>query len=295
MKLFAPKYYSEFTCIADRCRHSCCVGWEIDIDADTMDKYASLCHPYGEAVRNSIDNTDTPHFRLGRGDRCPHLDEHGLCRIICEIGEDCLCDICREHPRFYNYNSRGCFVGLGLSCEEACRIILGSDSYCDFTVIGELTEEAETNDFDAIAEIEKLYTVLSDQTVTYAERLKNIASLYSLPFEFAAEARAELLSSLEYLDASHESLFINAPKASFAPDKNIICERVLAYFIFRHCSAASDEFEFRAALGFALFCENLFRALAAESEDIFDLARIISEELEYSEDNTESIKTEFIF
>ena len=31
MKLYAPKYYNEFKCIADKCTHSCCVGWEIDM------------------------------------------------------------------------------------------------------------------------------------------------------------------------------------------------------------------------------------------------------------------------
>ena len=156
MKLYAPNYYSRFTCIADRCRHSCCVGWEIDIDADTMEKYGSLSHPYGKDIRNSIEDG---HFRLDKRDRCPHLDESGLCKIICEIGDDCLCDICREHPRFYNYNMRGCFVGLGLSCEEACRIILGSDDYTDFKVIDEINEEDDVTDFDAVAETEKLYKI----------------------------------------------------------------------------------------------------------------------------------------
>ena len=35
MKLIAPDYYNKFSCIADKCRHSCCVGWEIDIDENT--------------------------------------------------------------------------------------------------------------------------------------------------------------------------------------------------------------------------------------------------------------------
>ena len=39
MKLFAPSYYKDFACIADRCQHSCCVGWEIDIDPDTLAHY----------------------------------------------------------------------------------------------------------------------------------------------------------------------------------------------------------------------------------------------------------------
>ena len=32
-----PNYYDKFKCIADRCKHSCCIGWEIDIDDDTME------------------------------------------------------------------------------------------------------------------------------------------------------------------------------------------------------------------------------------------------------------------
>ena len=32
MKIIAPNYYPAFRCIADKCRHSCCIGWEIDID-----------------------------------------------------------------------------------------------------------------------------------------------------------------------------------------------------------------------------------------------------------------------
>ena len=43
MKLFAPEYYKDFVCIADRCKHSCCVGWEIDVDKDTLEKYKK--HP----------------------------------------------------------------------------------------------------------------------------------------------------------------------------------------------------------------------------------------------------------
>ena len=27
-----PDYYKEFQCIADQCEHSCCIGWEIDVD-----------------------------------------------------------------------------------------------------------------------------------------------------------------------------------------------------------------------------------------------------------------------
>ena len=35
MKIFAPDYYRDFKCSAGNCKHSCCIGWEIDIDEDT--------------------------------------------------------------------------------------------------------------------------------------------------------------------------------------------------------------------------------------------------------------------
>ena len=71
-------------------------------------------------------------------------------------------------------------------------------------------------------------------------------------------------------------------------------ERALAYFIFRHCSEVFDADEYSAALGFCLFCEKLLASLIvsenAENEgDVIELARILSEEIEYSEENTEAL------
>ena len=42
MKEVFPNYYKKFKCIKDKCKHNCCIGWEIDIDEDTMDLYNSL-------------------------------------------------------------------------------------------------------------------------------------------------------------------------------------------------------------------------------------------------------------
>ena len=62
MKLYAPQYYKDFRCIADRCRHSCCIGWEIDVDEDSLAFYEGLEGEYAPAIRASIDTADTPHF-----------------------------------------------------------------------------------------------------------------------------------------------------------------------------------------------------------------------------------------
>ncbi|MBR4077900.1 MAG: hypothetical protein IKK17_04775, partial [Oscillospiraceae bacterium] len=63
MKLMAPDYYPQFRCIAGACKHSCCIGWEIDIDEDTLETYKSMDGEIGKRLLASIDfNCDCPHF-----------------------------------------------------------------------------------------------------------------------------------------------------------------------------------------------------------------------------------------
>ena len=300
MKLYAPKYYNDFVCIADKCNHSCCIGWEIDVDEATLEKYENLNAPYGEAIRKSIDHLgECPHFRLMEDERCPHLNDRGLCKIILNVGEDHLCHICREHPRFYNETALGKEVGLGISCEEACRIILSSDGYREIVKVGEVDDLPDEIDFDILPHREGLYSVLSDESLRYTEKLSLISKEYKVsPSPLTDEDWREILSSLEYLNEDNEKLFsyyssdLSTPKELEKP-----LERVLAYFIYRHLAATYDESSLRAALGFCLFAERLLCSLAKSRPDLdfSDLARTVSEELEYSEENTERIKTEFLF
>ncbi len=305
MKLYAPAYYRSFACIADRCRHNCCIGWEIDVDSDTMEKYAACTDGYGREILESIDTDGTPHFRLGEGDRCPHLESRGLCRIITELGEAYLCHICRAHPRFFNDTPCRREVGIGMACEEACRLILSADDYRSFVEIGEIGETAGvaiTCDFDALNHRAAIYEILADPAILYPDRLKKISLLYAVsPADLPDSAWREELSSLEYLDAAHKALFSNYSSDLYTlPASEKPLERALAYMIFRHCSEACDVDAFRASLGFCLMMERLLASLIKEGggrdmSDIAELARIVSEELEYSEENTEAIRAVFAF
>lgn len=42
MKIVKPIYYKDFKCIAGACPDSCCQGWEVDADSDSLKYYASL-------------------------------------------------------------------------------------------------------------------------------------------------------------------------------------------------------------------------------------------------------------
>ncbi len=289
MKLYAPRYYKRFRCIADQCEHSCCIGWEIDIDRDSLEKYQRLKCGYGDVIRNSISMENTPHFRLGESDRCPHLDERGLCRMILNVGEEYLCDICREHPRFYNYTDVA-EVGIGMSCREAARLILSSPDYTEMEQIGDVDAEADGVDFDGRAQREKIYEILQDATCDYVERLEYIYRAHAI--DVGEDGRwIEILDSLEYLDADHKQLFMKY-SSEHRPDGNDeYLERFLAYLIYRHCTEAFDADDFCARLSFCLFCERLFASLICSEgvespEEVAVLASVISEEIEYSEDNT---------
>lgn len=129
MRIKVPKYFLDFRCIASKCLDSCCVGWEIVIDEESRSKYSALSCDIGEEIR-----AKTAHgcFSLDSKGRCAFLDGDGMCRIIRELGEGYLCDICREHPRYFGISADGVEGGLGLGCEEAARLILKSGGSPDF-------------------------------------------------------------------------------------------------------------------------------------------------------------------
>ncbi len=292
MKLYAPEYYKNFKCIADKCDHSCCIGWEIDIDEETLKKYESLENPYAFGILNSISYEGTPHFKLCAGDRCPHLDKNGLCQIILSAGEEHLCGICRQHPRFYNYTDVA-EVGLGMSCREAARIILSSPNYGVMEATGKIAYDGAQPSFNGREERERIYKLFGDKSTDYNTKLQTLYSSYKI---YAGEDTVwqEIINSLEYLEEAHKELFLNYSSQNRPQGMDDYLERALMYFVYRHCTEAYDEEDFRLRLNFCLFCERLLASLiysqkAVTLQEIAVLASIISEEIEYSEDNTEAL------
>jgi lysine-N-methylase len=229
------------------------------------------------------------------------LDETGLCRIITELGEDYLCEICREHPRFYHDNGRGREVGLGMACEEACRLILTSDGYAELTPIGEVMGEADADLWDVLPARERIFSILSDRSVPYGERRERLCREFDVwPARHSDGEWRERLARLEYLNDAHREWFaVYSSDAEPPSGMEEALERALAYFVFRHVAEVWDGEELRAKLGFCFVCERLLCSMAraagaAKAEALIPLAVALSEELEYSEENTEAICWEFL-
>ena len=128
MILRVPSYYKTFQCIADKCEHSCCIGWEIDIDEDSFEYYNSIKGAFGQRLKDeTVTEEDEHSFILRKNGWCPFLNEHRLCDIYSELGEEALCEVCTEYPRFVVEYGDVREKSLSVSCEEVGRIIFSSD------------------------------------------------------------------------------------------------------------------------------------------------------------------------
>lgn len=128
MILRVPSYYKEFRCIADRCKDSCCIGWEIDIDEDTFSYYKNVGGAFGERLRTHMVSEECNSFALAENGWCPFLNEKKLCDICIELGEEALSEVCTEFPRFTMEYENVREKVLSLSCEEVGRLVFSSDA-----------------------------------------------------------------------------------------------------------------------------------------------------------------------
>ncbi len=276
-----PNYYKKFRCIANKCKHSCCIGWEIDIDDDTMNLYNSLDTEFANRILANIEG-NPPHFVLKENGRCPFLNQNGLCDIICNLGEGALCDICSLHPRFSNFYDDFMETGLGLCCEEAARIILTENEKVSIP----LPDSAVNNEF--FKERKDVFDILQNRKVSVLERLKKLALKYGYKFEFSNKELYDFYISLERLDKSWENELEKLRRADSIKvfereDLQIFFEQLSCYFIFRH---------FEKGVGFMLLSCFVIGMICSECENfakMLDVARMYSSEIEYSEENTEKV------
>ena len=186
----------------------------------------------------------------------------------------------------------------------ACRLILSSEDGMQMILVGEDHEqEPDTTCFDPLPLREQAYSLLREPLLPYATRLELMAASHEIsPADYGDAHWRALFSRLEYMNKANRVLY--ATRFSTDIDTPAWAEpslaRALTYFIFRHCTPAESEQDFASSLGLCLVLERLLASLARtltpnDFPALYEAARTLSEELEYSEDNTDAIKTEFLF
>ena len=304
MQQVYPNYYPRFHCIADACCHSCCVGWEIDVDAETLKKYRGIGGELGKELKKNITRGKTPHFKLSDGERCPFLNEDNLCELILHGGEELLCQICADHPRFRNFFSDHTEIGLGLCCEEAARLILSQREKVTFISVGEV-KLLDSEESELLALRDELFALAQDRSIPTAARedaiLRRVGAV--LPERSAREWAAFYLS-LERMDKAWTALLQDLDDAddaaftAYMQPREMEYEQLLCYFLYRHMSAALDDGDVSGKAAFAVLSTRFLRQLGAwqywktgrfTRDDQIELARLYSAEIEYSQENLDAL------
>jgi len=301
MRLIAPDTYPLFRCVADKCRHSCCIGWEIDVDADKREMYRGVPGVFGARLNAAIDDSgETPCFRLGENERCPMLNASGLCDLITELGEEALCQICADHPRFRNFFGDRTEIGLGLCCEEAARRILSREEPMELITLEDDGGQEALDDVEqAVLSMRGLLiAVMQDRRTSVTDRLQRLldAAQTRLPLRTITEW-AEIYRDLERLDPAWDAALDSLGESPDAPPPEGLetaFEQFAVYLLYRHYPGMLEDGDSEGRVKFVVLSVTLLMCLCAAHaarhgsctlEDCCEYARMYSAEIEYSEDN----------
>ena len=298
MRHIYPSAYRDFSCIASACRHTCCVGWELPVDARTARRYRKMRGALGDTIRTSLcDSYDA--FLPTQEGRCPHLDANNLCRLITDGSQRLLCTVCREHPRYHNRYGIATEHGLGLCCEEACRLLLTAPLSFAFGDGTPVVPDAFSHGRSALYLRDK-YRLL-DAIVAFEGTAEECIAHLGAHLGACAAASdmissLKMLGALEYLEQGSARIFSHITTFSAIFDKNSLQYRnFLALTLYR---TATRETDLSVAFTLSVFLLRLLDALVKNApkndlDTLLDLARLISAELEYSEDNTQTLLSHF--
>lgn len=321
MRITAPGYYKNFACTADKCKDNCCrVSWRIAIDDDTYKNYTNRVEDIFKRFCNDI-NSDSEGYFI-KGGSCSMLREDGLCEVALKYGEDSLGYICKMHPRYINEYSDREEYGVGLACEEAARLIMTDENPNLYDVkedidfeSDELTEELialrkKLMDFvledGALGEIiagvlrytEKVSPLIANGEYEKAKRVK----LKKIPIkgERSSENVSKLteeFKSLEVLDKQWIKLLDSIEYENKVESKEYEDElkRIFCYFLYRYYVLYSLDGDMLGAAKLAAVSVILLRELFSgkTQNERIDIAHMYSKEIEYDDENLESLMFDF--
>jgi len=214
-----------------------------------------------------------------------------------------LSDICRDHPRYrYIFSDRE-ETGLGLCCEEACRISLGETT--GFSLIELDTDgKDELPDFfeeEFFAERKSIFKLIGNRSLPIHERVSSLEKNFSAALPVKADRNLlSLFLSLEHLHPMWPEMLNSLdpiPKASdlsMPGHLQIPMEQLLYHLLFRHLSPSVDDDLFRERTGLCILIWRLAAALvkahisrtgSCAFEELIEYVRLISSEIEYSDHN----------
>ncbi len=174
--------YDDFRCIAGACPKSCCIGWQIVIDEESLEKYKKVDGEFAGRIAAGVDYAEGVFHQ--KATRCMMLNDAGLCDLQATMGEEYLCDTCRLYPRHIEEFQDLREYSLSLSCPEVVRMVLEDGYTFDLEESEDETldnsEEFEDFDFFIFDQLEyardRMMEVLENRGIPLWERMQRVAA-----------------------------------------------------------------------------------------------------------------------
>ncbi len=248
MKLVTPSFYKDFECIAGDCPDSCCQGWEVDADKDSLAYYKTISGEIRERIDSVLDKDEFNNtiFRLTKNKRCPFLNDENLCDMHIAIGGEHTPYTCRTFPRFINDFGGTREMGISFSCPVASDMMWELKDPFDFT--SELNDVPPSlNDIDAelyfflLNSRKKAYSIVQNQDKPLNERLKELLD-FGLEIQNEIDSYDEGESGIDFFEIFKNPEVINeewVQKVNSANKEGLVLntksnENIAMYFLFRY-------------------------------------------------------------
>ena len=311
MKIREPAYYRSFHCLAGNCPDTCCQAWDIQVDPNTAARYAAVSGPLGEALRTHLhlEDGDTV-ITLGEDGVCPMLRRDGLCRIQADLGEEALCQVCRDFPRLRHDYGDFLELGLEMSCPEAARILLTAPAGPDL-----LRDAPDSGEPDYDHEAMTVLTATRESALSLlCDESRPLAETFALLFFYGCHVQAlldgeeapafdpeEALETARALTKPAElrpilDFFLeldiltdtwqNLLKGVHAPALSPLCRNLAKYLVRRYWLQAVADYDLYCRVKFILISCILVGSLGG---DFIDTAHLWSKEIENDADNMDAI------
>lgn len=299
MILKTPSFYKDFKCIAGACPDSCCQGWEVDADPDSLDYYKTLTGDIRERINSVLDKDEFGNtiFRLADKKRCPFLNRENLCDMHIAIGGEHTPYTCRMFPRFINDFGGTREMGVSFSCPVAADMIF------DLTEPMHFVSEAndlppQLNEIDAQTYFylskarEKAFSIVQDRTLPMNQRLINLLD-YGVEIQKDLEEYEQGSDDIAFFDVFKNPELINPEWPAKVQNgrikpvaDEIFNENIASYFIFRYFLTAVDDYDVLSKIKMAVIGVLIVTYFGEDSWTI----HLWSKETEHSQYNMDRYK-----
>lgn len=299
MILRTPSFYKDFKCIAGDCPDSCCQGWEVDADEQSLEYYKTLTGDIRKRIDSVLDKDEFGNtiFRLAHKKRCPFLNQENLCDMHIAIGGEHTPYTCRMFPRFINDFGGTREMGVSFSCPVASDMMWELTEPMHF--VDELNDlPPELNEIDAQTYFyltkarKKAFDIVQDRSLPVNQRLIKLLD-FGVEIQQDLEEYQEGDNPIAFFDVFRNPELINPQwlervdnGAGKPVSDKVFNENIASYFIFRYFLTAVYDYDVLSKIKMAVIGVLIVTYFGEDSWTI----HLWSKETEHSQYNMDRYK-----